>query len=178
MAGQSGRRMAELFCRPDQLSVSPAIRRTTHVAVAPRPATKVAKGPLYVGKTCKTGQDVLAEAERPTPVAEPTIYRQRFEGRNPREEPDALAGTSGSVRGAPGNRRSYRDCLLGWTPALTGTVSWFLCRGCTPLNFPASLGLYRSRAWSCMDTSWLSLPIPSKTLDPSCRLAYCRLYYW
>ena len=28
---------------------------------------------------------------------------------NPREEPDALAGTSGSARGALGNQRPYRD---------------------------------------------------------------------
>lgn len=33
------------------------------------------------------------------------------------------------------------------------------------------------RGWSCRDASWLSPPIPSRTLGPSCRLAYCRLYY-
>ena len=38
-------------------------------------------------------------------MAEPTSGRHR----DPREEPDALAGPSGSVRGALGNRRSYRD---------------------------------------------------------------------
>ena len=59
MTEQSGRRMAELRCRSDQLSVSPAIRRKAHVAVASRPATKVAIGSLYVGKTYKTGQEVL-----------------------------------------------------------------------------------------------------------------------
>ena len=62
-----------------------------------------------MGKTHKYGQCVLAEAEYPASVAEPTTCRQRYEGRNPREEPDALAGTSGSVRGVPGNRRPYRD---------------------------------------------------------------------
>ena len=45
-------------------------------------------------------------------MAEPTIRRQRRGGRNPREEPDALTGTSGSVRGAPGNRRPYRERKL------------------------------------------------------------------
>ena len=35
----------------------------------------------------------------------------------------------------------FMGCLLGWMPALTGTVLWFLCRGCTPQIFPASLGL-------------------------------------
>ena len=35
-------------------------------------------------------------------------------GRNPREEPDALTRTSGSVRGAPGNRGPYRDNPLEW----------------------------------------------------------------
>ena len=38
-------------------------------------------------------------------MAGTTIRRHTY----PREEPDALTGTSGSVRGAPGNRRSYRD---------------------------------------------------------------------
>ena len=51
----------------------------------------------------------LAQAGNPTPVAKPTTCRQRCNGRNPREEPDALAGTSGSVRGALGNQRPYRD---------------------------------------------------------------------
>ena len=38
-------------------------------------------------------------------MAGPPTRRQS----NPREEPDALTGTSGSARGAPGNRRPYRD---------------------------------------------------------------------
>ena len=38
----------------------------------------------------------------------PTISRQRRTGRNPREEPDALAGTSGS--GAPGELAEGRGC--------------------------------------------------------------------
>ena len=47
----------------------------------------------------------LAQAGNPTPVAGPPTRRQS----NPREKPDALTGTSGSARGAPGNRRPYRD---------------------------------------------------------------------
>ena len=35
---------------------------------------------------------------------------------DPREEPDALAGLSGSVRGASGNRRPYRDNHSNSTP--------------------------------------------------------------
>ena len=55
---------------------------------------------------------ILAQADDPPPLAGPTIRRQRCNGRNPREEPDALAGTSGSARGAPGNRRPYRNLAL------------------------------------------------------------------
>ena len=34
---------------------------------------------------------------------------ERFAGQNSRQEPDALTGTSGSVRGVPGNRHPYRE---------------------------------------------------------------------
>ena len=54
-------------------------------------------------------KDVLAQTGNSTPVAGLTICRQRQPWRNPREEPDALAGTSGSARGALGNQRPYRD---------------------------------------------------------------------
>ena len=69
----------------------------------------VAEGPHDMGRYHGTDQDPLAQAGNPTPVAGPTICRQRYAGRNPREEPDALAGLSGSVRGALGNQRPYRD---------------------------------------------------------------------
>ena len=48
---ENGPRMAELLRRPDQLSVSSAIRLKTHLAVAPLYVLKVAKGMLYEGKT-------------------------------------------------------------------------------------------------------------------------------
>ena len=58
-----------------------------------------------MGQYRGSGRDPLAQVGNPTPVAGTTIRRQS----DPREEPDALASTSGFVRGAPGNRRSYRD---------------------------------------------------------------------
>ena len=74
-----------------------------------------------MGPSFATYRDVLAQVGNPTSVAGATIGRQRCTGRNPREEPDALAGTSGSVRGAPGNRRPYRDyAVRGATPVTTG----------------------------------------------------------
>ena len=63
------------------------------------------KGPLRFGRCRQAISDLLAQAEYPTPVAGSTLCRQC----DPREEPDALAGLSGFVRGAPGNRRPYRD---------------------------------------------------------------------
>ena len=44
-------------------------------------------------------------------MAEPTIGRHC----NPREEPRALAGMRGSVRGALGNQRPYRDTSGSWS---------------------------------------------------------------
>ena len=41
---------------------------------------------------------------------------------DPREEPDALAGLYGSVRGASGNRRPYRDNQPNSTPRVLKTV--------------------------------------------------------
>ena len=51
-------------------------------------------------------------------MAEPTTGRQH----DPREQPDALTGTSGSVRGASGNRRPYRD--TGHFVGLDRVASW------------------------------------------------------
>ena len=47
--------------------------------------------------------DAILEAD-----TDPDVPRKQ-PWRNPREEPDALAGTSGSARGALGNQRPYRD---------------------------------------------------------------------
>ncbi len=51
---------------------------------------------------------LLAEAENTPRLASETIFRYAREC-NPREEPDALTRTSGSVRGAQGNLGPYRD---------------------------------------------------------------------
>ena len=70
---------------------------------------QIAKGPRQVDPYREASRTVLAESGNPTPVAGPTPCRQCTSGGDPREVPDALAGPSGSARGAPGNRRSYRD---------------------------------------------------------------------
>ena len=77
--------------------------RLTHIWVQ-NSAASLAERPNHMGQHPTPEGAILAQADNPPPVAEPTIYRQRHRERNPREEPDALAGTSGSVRGAPGNR--------------------------------------------------------------------------
>ena len=56
---------------------------------------RVAEGPLQVGRPRKTARQILAQAGDPAPMAERTIRRHC----NPREEPRALAGMRGSVRG-------------------------------------------------------------------------------
>ena len=68
-------------------------------------APQIAEGPLLIGQPHGPQRGILAQARNPTPVAEPTTRRQH----NPREEPDALAGMSGSVRGVPSNGDPYRD---------------------------------------------------------------------
>ena len=77
--------------------------------MAPNAPPQVATGPLQMGTGRPSHGDPLAQAGNPTPVAGPAIRRQRAGGRNPKEDPDALAGTSGSARGAPGDRRPYRN---------------------------------------------------------------------
>ena len=101
--------MAELLRRPNGLPVSGTLCPPSEANVAPCLEAKVAEGPLHMGRHRATNSATLAQAGNQTPVAGPAICRQSWRGRNPREEPDALAGTSGSVRRAPGNRRPYRN---------------------------------------------------------------------
>ena len=97
--------MAELLRRSNQLPISKPICRSLDAAVAALLAPQIAEGPLLIGQPYGPQKGTLAQARNPTPVAEPTIRRQH----NPREEPDALAGMSGSVRGVPSNGDPYRD---------------------------------------------------------------------
>src|SRR3979409_1803352 len=58
----------------------------------------------------------------PSPLAQRALRRQ-----NPREEPSALTRTLGSVRGAPGNGRPYRDppaSALGGRRQTTLVLRW------------------------------------------------------
>ena len=131
LVGPSPQRMAELFCRSDQLPASSTLCCPTEKTVASEPSPQVPEGPDQLGRDGPAGRDLLAEADDPTPMAEPTTGRQS----DPREEPDALTRTSGSERGAPGNRRPYRDssssrCLPTGPRARSGgptsTGCWWL----------------------------------------------------
>ena len=81
-----------------------------------------------MGPTLATHREILAEAGNPSPVAGSTNRRQF----DPREEPRALAGMRGSVRGVPSNGNPYRDHSGGdtdWKPlgniaALVGGLGW------------------------------------------------------
>ena len=62
-------------------------------------------------------------------MASRTIHRYHR-----RQEPDALACPSGSVRGPPGNRRSYRDSFDKgfWSPRGTATFGRLLKNAVLP----------------------------------------------
>ena len=109
MARQGGQRMAELLRRPEQHPIPAPICHAPHIAMAPHLTPQVAEGSLLMGPTLTTHQDVLAEAGNPTPVAGSTNCRPF----HPREEPRALTGLRGSVRGVPSNGHPYRDHLTG-----------------------------------------------------------------
>ena len=105
MAGKGARRMAELLRGPEQLPIPATFRHPPEAALAAIATPKIAEGLHYLGQHYTTSGSVLAQAGNQTPVAERTADRQL----DPREEPDALTGTSGSARGASGNRRPYRN---------------------------------------------------------------------
>ena len=69
----------------------------------------VAEGPHDMGRYHGTDQDHWPKLEIRHPWPDQRFAVSAMRGRNPREEPDALAGLSGSVRGALGNQRPYRD---------------------------------------------------------------------
>ncbi len=96
--------MAELLCCPEQFPIPEQICLSSGAAVAEDTPPLVAEGPLPVEPHPRIANEVLAQAENPTSVAMATIRRHY-----PREEPHALAGMRGSVRGAPSNGNSYRD---------------------------------------------------------------------
>ena len=122
MAREGGQWMAELLCRSEQHPIPAPLCPTPQADMAPHLAPQVAEGSLLMGPTLTTHQDVLAEAGNPTPVAGST-NRRPF---HPREEPRALAGMRGSVRGVTSNGNPYRDLKevarsnQGWINRFTG----------------------------------------------------------
>ncbi len=66
------------------------------------PTSAIAEGSDNMGAGGGPNATLLAEAENTPRLASETIFRYAREC-YPREEPDALTRTSGSVRGAQGN---------------------------------------------------------------------------
>ena len=113
MAVEGRQRTAGLLRRPRQRPVPAPVHHLSEAAVATDTVPQVAAYPLPMGPRLATHRELLAQTGNPTSLTGPTIYRQRTHERNPREEPDALADTSGSVRRAPVNhRRAVRTTNL------------------------------------------------------------------
>ena len=87
-----------------KLPLATAVRERLEAAVAVCPPPEVAARPFHMGASRCIGTRPLAPCFHPPPVADGAICRQ-----NSRQEPDALTGTSGSVRGVPGNRHPSWD---------------------------------------------------------------------
>ena len=83
-------------------SLSRFVRSEAALDASPPP--EVTAGLLPMGASRRPVPEALAPRRHPAPVAVGAICRQ-----DSRREPDALARSSGSVRGAPGNRRPYRE---------------------------------------------------------------------
>ncbi len=99
--------MVELLCRTDELPVPCELLRPAVLDMDACATTTFPAGSYDVGHDGQAHCNILAEDGDPAPMAFHTIYRQARR-RDPREEPDALARTSGSVRGARGDSGPYR----------------------------------------------------------------------
>ena len=95
--------MAELLCRTMEYAVSTEVLQVPEKDLVASTTSTLPAGPNDMGATEPVSRTVLAETENSTRLAGKTIYRHARRC-NPREEPDALARTSGSVRG-PGETR-------------------------------------------------------------------------
>ena len=90
--------MVELLCRTMEYAVSTEVLCVSEMDLVARTTSSIPAGSNDMGATGDTDRTLLAEAEHPPRLASKTIYRHACEC-NPREEPDALTRTSGSVRG-------------------------------------------------------------------------------
>ena len=100
--------MAELLCRANQLQAPEAIRRAAEAGLDEGPPQEVSEIPHQLGATGRNMCSDVAQSTHPSPMTRRALGRS-----NRRQEPDALTRSSGSVRGAPGNRCPYRDWLRG-----------------------------------------------------------------
>ena len=95
-----------LLCGPREWSLAARLSISAARAVDAGVAPPVTASALQLETAPKDGQESLAVGDDPPPVAGTTVHRH-----DPRQEPCGLTGTHGSVRGAEGNRRSYRDLV-------------------------------------------------------------------
>ena len=96
--------MAELLRRPGYTARTQEIRPGGQAIAAAHHAQTLAERSLQLVRAGTPSKHLLAKTHHPSPVAKSAAYRQY-----PRQEPDALTRTSGSVRGDRGNPVSYRD---------------------------------------------------------------------
>ena len=96
--------MAELLRRPGYTARTQEIRPGGQAIVDAHHAQTLAERSLQLARAGTPSKHLLAKTHHPSPVAKSAAYRQY-----PRQEPDALTRTSGSVRGDRGNPVSYRD---------------------------------------------------------------------
>ena len=78
--------------------------RSGHPALAKGARAPQPERPDHLGAPASSRRSMATPTPHPSPLARRALRRQ-----NPREEPSALTRTLGSVRGAPGNGRPYRD---------------------------------------------------------------------
>ena len=106
MAGPCAQWLAELLCRTYEYPLPSPMLLPSILDMVACTETKVPKGQDISNGHGDTHGKVLAAVDDSTPMAGRTICRYACQ-RDPRQEPDALARMSGSVRGARGNPGPY-----------------------------------------------------------------------
>ena len=92
------------YAVPDNSEAHARLPTTGHLALAIGAHTPQPERPDHLEADRPPRCAMATGTPHPSPLAQPALRRQ-----NPREEPSALTRTLGSVRGASGNWRPYRD---------------------------------------------------------------------
>ncbi len=113
--GEDHRRPATILCRSRELLPSARLCASRQTPAPASPSPSLAEGQDVMGRGQLHDPATVAPYPHRTPVAVPAVGRH-----DPKAEPDALTRTSGSVRGASGNRRPCRDDIecLKLTPSV------------------------------------------------------------